>query len=54
MESVEDSQALERAYEYLEYTAFSYTGLIDQLEFEGFSTSEATYAVDNCGADRNE
>ena len=34
--------------------AFSYSGLIEQLEYEGFSTSEATYAADNCGADWNE
>ena len=31
--------------------AFSYSGLIEQLEFEGFSHDEAVYAVDNCGAD---
>lgn len=49
-----ERQALEKAYDYLEYTAFSYTGLIEQLEFEGFSNSEATYAADNCGADWNE
>lgn len=49
-----ERRALEKAYDYLEYTAFSYTGLIEQLEFEGFSNSEATYAADNCGADWNE
>lgn len=49
-----EQKALEKAYDYLEYTAFSYTGLIEQLEFEGFSNSEATYAADNCGADWNE
>lgn len=52
--SVGEKQALGKAYDYLEYTAFSYTGLIEQLEFEGFSNSEATYAADNCGADWNE
>ena len=31
--------------------AFSYSGLIEQLEFEGFSTEDATYGADNCGAD---
>ena len=46
--------ALSRAKDYLNYTAFSYSGLIKQLEFEGFSTEEATYAADNCGADWNE
>ena len=33
---------------------FSYSGLIKQLEFEGYSTAEATYAADNCGANWNE
>lgn len=31
--------------------AFSYEGLIEQLEYEGYSNSEAKYAADNCGAD---
>lgn len=53
-ETVGERQALEKAYDYLEYTAFSYTGLIDQLEFEGFSNREATYAADHCGADWNQ
>ena len=48
------SNALDQALSYLNYSAFSYTGLIDQLEYEGYSTDEATYAVDNCGADWNE
>ncbi len=46
--------ALSKAEDYLGYTAFSYSGLIEQLKFEGFSDEEATYAVDNCGADWNE
>lgn len=46
--------ALNRAKDYLEYQAFSYSGLIEQLEFEGFTNSEATFAVDNCGANWNE
>lgn len=25
--------------------------MIEQLEYEGFSNSDATYAADNCGAD---
>ena len=33
---------------------FSKKGLIRQLEFEGYSTTEATYAVNNCGANWNE
>ena len=43
--------ALKKANQYLSYTAFSYTGLIDQLEFEGFSTEDSTFAASHCGAD---
>ena len=31
---------------YLSHQAFSRSGLIDQLKFEGFSKADATYAVD--------
>ena len=40
-----------KAESYLNSSAFSYTGLIEQLEYEGFSESEAKYGADNCGAD---
>lgn len=46
--------ALSKAGDYLTISGFSHDGLISQLEFEGFSTEEATYAADNCGADWNE
>ena len=49
-----EQNALNRANDYLEFMSFSRSGLIDQLEFEGYTTSEAEYAVDNCGADWNE
>lgn len=54
--SVTSSQknALSKAESYLNCMAFSYAGLIEQLEYEGYSTSDATYAVDHCGADWNE
>lgn len=42
--------ALSKAKDYLDYTAFSYTGLIEQLEYEKFSLEDATYGADNCGA----
>lgn len=45
--------AIDSAQNYLRFTGFSRTGLIDQLEFEGFSTEEATFGVDNAGADWN-
>ncbi|MCA5960456.1 Ltp family lipoprotein [Blautia sp. RD014234] len=38
----------------MDYTAFSYSGLVEQLEYEGFSNESSTFAVDNCGADWNE
>lgn len=46
--------ALSKANQYLSIMAFSYSGLIDQLEYEGYTTEEATYGADNCGADWNE
>lgn len=52
--STEQKNALNKAKSYLKSMAFSYSGLIGQLEFEGFSNESATYAVDNCGADWNE
>lgn len=52
--SLEYQNALSKAHDYLRFTAFSYSGLVDQLEYEQFSTDAATYAADNCGADWNE
>lgn len=46
--------ALKTAKSYLKYSAFSYTGLIKQLEFEKYTHDEAVYAANNCGADWNE
>lgn len=46
--------ALSKAKDYLEFAAFSYTGLIEQLEYAKFSHEEAVYGADNCGADWNE
>ena len=41
----EQTSAVAKAKEYLSIMAFSRAGLIDQLEYEGFSTADATYAV---------
>ncbi len=49
-----EKNALSKAKDYLEFTAFSYSGLIEQLEYEKFSHEEAVYGADNCGADWNE
>lgn len=42
--------ALKRAKEYLAVLPFSYTGLIEQLEFEYIRHECAVYAADNCDA----
>lgn len=52
--SVSQEQAIRSARNYLSFTAFSRTGLIEQLEYEGFSTEHATIAVDNVTVDWNE
>ncbi|HJA42185.1 MAG TPA: Ltp family lipoprotein [Firmicutes bacterium] len=46
--------ALASAKNYLEFSPFSYDGLIKQLEFEQYSHEDAVFAADNCGADWNE
>ena len=51
--SISKKNALKRARSYLNSSAFSRDGLIDQLEFEKYSNEDAVYAVDNCGADWN-
>ena len=42
--------ALSSAESYLAISAFSHSKLIQQLEYEGYSSEEATYAADRCGA----
>jgi hypothetical protein len=42
-------QAALSAEQYLEFSSFSRSGLIDQLVFEGFTQSQATYGVDKTG-----
>ena len=51
--SMSQHNALGSARDYLEYTAFSRSGLIKQLEFEGYSTADATSAVDSLNTDYN-
>lgn len=46
-----EQNALDSAKSYLNAMAFSYDGLVDQLEYEGFTHSEAVYGADHCGAD---
>jgi colicin import membrane protein len=52
--TVAQQNAQRSARDYLNYTAFSRTGLIGQLEYEGYSTADATWAVDRVTVDWNE
>ena len=45
-ENVNQSNARKKAASYLSYSSFSRSGLIKQLEFEGFSNVDATYGAD--------
>ena len=49
--SIGKKNALKSAKNYLSFMAFSRQGLIEQLEYEGYSHDDSVYAVDNCGAD---
>jgi hypothetical protein len=44
-----NEQAARSAEAYLDYSSFSRQGLIEQLEFEGFTRAQATYGVDQTG-----
>ena len=48
------SNAMRTARDYLGVLAFSRSGLIKQLEFEGYSNADATFAVDAIDVDWNE
>jgi len=52
-ESVGERNARQSAADYLAYSTFSRSGLIGQLEYEGFTTAQAEYGVDAQGADWN-
>lgn len=52
--TVSQQNAQRKAADYLNYTAFSKSGLIDQLEFEGFSKADATWGVEQLDVDWNE
>jgi len=53
-ETVSESNARKKAESYLSLMAFSRSGLITQLEFEGFSNLDATYGADAVNANWNE
>lgn len=43
--------ALGSAEKFLNYRGYSYSGLIEILEYDGYTHEEAVFAADNCGAD---
>jgi hypothetical protein len=53
-ETIGQKNARESAESYLQFAAFSRQGLIDQLEFEEYSTEDAEYAVDVLDVDWKE
>lgn len=52
--TVSQQNALRKAESYLNYSAFSRTELIGQLEYNKFSTEDAAWAVDRVTVDWNE
>lgn len=53
-ETLGQKNALKSAKSYVEFSGFSYQGLIEQLEYEKYSHEEAVYGADNCGANWND
>jgi hypothetical protein len=53
-ETISQKNARLKAQQYLKYSSFSRSGLISQLEYEQFSTADATYAVDSLNVNWNE
>lgn len=51
VESVSQQNARRKAEDYLGFSAFSRSGLIKQLEFEGFNNADATYGADSLDTD---
>lgn len=51
--TIGQQNAVNEGESYLSFSAFSRSGLIDQLEYEGYSTADATFAVDFIAPDWN-
>lgn len=52
--TAEQENAIGSAEDYLDYAAFSRSGLIGQLKYEGYSTAVATFAVDHVSVNWNQ
>ena len=50
---LENANCIKKAQQYINYTAFSRSGLIEQLEYEGYSKESAEYSVDSLNIDWN-
>lgn len=50
---LENANCIKKAEQYINYTAFSRSGLISQLEYEGYSSESAEYSVDSLNIDWN-
>jgi colicin import membrane protein len=48
-ETVGQENARRSVESYLDYSAFSRSGLIEQLEFEGYTAQQAVYGVNQTG-----
>jgi Host cell surface-exposed lipoprotein len=53
-ETVSQRNAVAKAINYLNYSAFSHDGLVAQLEYDQFSPADAVYGADNSGANWDE
>jgi len=51
--TVSQKNAVSKAKDYLSVEAFSHDGLVSQLEYDQFSTADATYGADNSNGDWN-
>ena len=52
-ESGQNDDVIAAAKRYVDTGNYTYTSLIDKLQQDGFSTGDAKYAANNCGADWN-
>lgn len=49
-----ERNAAAKALDYLAYSPFSYSGLVEQLKYEGYSNDEAVYGANKSGANWKE
>ena len=52
--TVSQENAIETAESYLDYSAFSESGLVEQLKYEGYSAADSRFAVSRISVSWNE